>query len=683
MSNKPLPLTKGISAKRIILFKGISIILIPLLVLFFAELFLRVINYGNNYSLFVDYSADHNYLVFNPDASKKYFTQQDIATRGNSEIFKKKKAANTIRIFVLGESTTVGYPYFHNGSFHRWLQYRLLHTYPDKNFEIINLSLTAVNSYTVLGFAKEVVNYEPDAVLIYTGHNEYYGALGAASTQSLGSNPQMINFIIGLRDLKLSQLIINTYNQFGKQHKNYDATPGEGRMQMMVAKQEVPLHSELYKKGLSQFTYNMDHIMKLFAGHHIPLFVSNLVSNEKDLKPFISAEPSHDMAGFKSALIQGIKAYDNKKFDLAAGYLQKANHQYNSSALCNYYLGKIAYGQGDFKLAKKYLTTAKDLDELRFRAPEAFNQTIAALVKKYPGVHLVDTETAFEVSDEHHIIGDNLTVDHVHPNLQGYAIMSDVFYRAIKAYRVVSKNGAQDLTFKQLLHNMPPNEIDSAAGTYRALNLKGKWPYHDSHSMDKIQLKNYADTLGYQLVFQNKRWDDVMNNLYAYYIKNHQLIKARNVLENLSLEYPADAGLYERLGMLSGELHDDANILFYFKKSFDLLPDFEKSRYLFVNYLKNDKPAEALTYINYAINNNSSGFDLLPVKNYTERIIRLQQQYGHDSGNVPALLEIANLYRQMGNRDAGLKYAQKVLKIDAGNKTALQLFSQKENQTNR
>jgi tetratricopeptide (TPR) repeat protein len=201
--------------------------------------------------------------------------------------------------------------------------------------------------------------------------------------------------------------------------------------------------------------------------------------------------------------------------------------------------------------------------------------------------------------------------------------------------------------------------------------------------MDKIQLKNYADTLGYQLVFQNKRWDDVMNNLYAYYIKNHQLIKARNVLENLSLEYPADAGLYERLGMLSGELHDDANILFYFKKSFDLLPDFEKSRYLFVNYLKNDKPAEALTYINYAINNNSSGFDLLPVKNYTERIIRLQQQYGHDSGNVPALLEIANLYRQMGNRDAGLKYAQKVLKIDAGNKTALQLFSQKENQTNR
>lgn len=678
MRNKPLPLTREILPKRLILFKGISLILIPLLILFFFELVLRLINYGYNYNLFVEYPADHDYLVFNPDASKKYFVQQDIATKGNSEIFKKKKNGNTIRIFVLGESTTIGYPYFHNGSFHRWLQYRLLHTYPDKNFEIINLSLTAVNSYTVLGFAKEVVNYEPNAVLIYTGHNEYYGALGAASTQSLGSNPMVINFITGLRNLKLSQLIINTYNHFGKQDKRPVAIPGEGRMQMMVAKQEVPLNTDLYKKGLEQFTYNMDNIMKLFAGHHIPLFVSTLISNEKDLQPFISAEPSHHAAVFKGALTQGITAYDQKNFDLATVYLQKANEQYGLNALCNYYLGKIAYLHGDFKSAKKYLIMAKDLDQLKFRAPEAFNQIIATLVNKYPGVHLVSTESAFEVNDEHHMIGNKLLVDHVHPNLRGYAIMSDAFYSAMKACRIIFDKDPQYMNFKQLLRNMPSNEIDSAAGAYRALNLQGKWPYHYTHSLDTIQLKTYADTLGYQLVFQNKRWDDVMNNLYAYYIKNHQLKKARNLLENLSLEYPVDAGLYERLGMLSGELRDDAGILFYFKKSFDLQPDFEKSRYLFVNYLKNDRPSEAITYINYAINHNSAGFNLLPIKNYTERIIRLKQQHDRDSVNVPALLDIANLYRLMGNRDAELKYTQKVLKIDAGNKTALLLSLRKQ-----
>jgi len=141
------------SKKRIMLFKGISIILVPFIIICLIEFGLRLFHYGNNLNLFIDYNADKDYLVFNPDASKRYFTDESFATTGNHELFKKKKDKNTIRIFVLGESTTIGYPYFHNGSFHRWLQYRLEHNFPDKNFEIINLSLTAVNSYTVLGFA--------------------------------------------------------------------------------------------------------------------------------------------------------------------------------------------------------------------------------------------------------------------------------------------------------------------------------------------------------------------------------------------------------------------------------------------------------------------------------------------------------------------------------------------------
>ena len=171
-----------VSKKRLLLFRLIGF-LIPVFILVVLEIILRLCNYGYDYSLFKEDSADRNYLVMNQDASKKYFQSQSIAPTGNRELFKKIKDSNTTRIFVLGESTTIGYPYFHNGSFHRFLLYRLMHTMPDKNFEIINVSLTAVNSYTVLGFAKQLMNYEPDAVLIYTSHNEYYGAPGVGSTQ--------------------------------------------------------------------------------------------------------------------------------------------------------------------------------------------------------------------------------------------------------------------------------------------------------------------------------------------------------------------------------------------------------------------------------------------------------------------------------------------------------------------
>jgi tetratricopeptide (TPR) repeat protein len=668
---------KGPSKKRIILFKGISIILVPLLILFLLELFLRIFNYGDNYSLFIGYKDNKDYLVFNPDASKKFFTEQQIATKGNSEIFKKKKDNNTLRIFVLGESTTIGYPYFHNGSFHRWLEYRLIHTYPDKNFEIINLSLTAVNSYTVLSFAKELVNYEPDAVLIYTGHNEFYGALGAASTQNLGSNPDVINFILSLRDLRLAQLIINIYTDIKNAFGTTGLKPGGDRMQLMVAKQEIPYGSDLYEKGVIQFRDNMDEIMNLFNKRHIPLFVSNLVSNEKDLKPFISFEPdSIKSRGFKNNFALGLEFFENGDFNFAEAYFKKANELYNSNALCNFYLGRLAYKKNDFLLAKKYFLKAKDLDGLRFRAPEQFNEILVQLSHKYPNTHLVDTRAAFENNADHHIIGDELTVDHVHPELKGYAIMSDVFYEAIRKYQVIPATNGNDMTFKQLLQKMPPNVVDSLAGVYRVLNLKKRWPYNDPHVLDSVKVESREETLAYKLAFQNIRWDNIMDDLYGYYLNNRELLKARNVLENLSLEYPADPDLYERIAMLSGELRDDENTVFYFKKSFNLAPTFNKARYLFANYLKMDKPADAITYINYAISNNSPGFNLAPVKSNTEQIIQLRKQYLRDTTNIPVLLQMANCWSAMGNKDDAAKYAKKILRADPKNKVALLLLTQ-------
>ena len=674
------PLTNGPSKKRIILFKGISIILVPLLILFLLELFLRIFNYGNNYSLFIEYKGDKDYLVFNPDASKKFFTEQQIATKGNSEVFKKKKDSNTLRIFVLGESTTIGYPYFHNGSFHRWLQYRLMHTYPDRNFEIINLSLTAVNSYTVLDFAKDIVNYEPDAVLIYTGHNEFYGALGAASTQTLGSDPNIVNFILSLRNLKLAQLVINFYADIKKVFGNSGLKPGGDRMQLMVAKQEIPYHSDLYEKGITQFSDNMGEIMDLFGKKHIPLFVSNLVSNEKDLKPFISFDPGSKSPEFKVSLTAGINAFEKNDLNSAITWLKKADQLYSSSAVCNYYLGQIAYKQSDFANAKKYYLKAKDLDGLRFRAPGQFNEILASLCNKYPGTHLVDTKAAFENNAGNHIIGDELTVDHVHPNLKGFAIMSDVFYEAIKQSRVIPVTNGNGMTFKQLLEKMPKNRVDSLAGVYRVLNLKKRWPYNDPHALDAVKIESKEETLAYKLVFENIRWDNVMNNLYEFYLDNHELLKARSVLESLSLEYPVDPGLYERIAMLSGELRDDENTLFYFKKSFNLAPTFNKARYLFVNYLKMGKPTDAITYIEYAISNNSSGFNLAPVKSNTELIIKLEKQYLRDTTNVPVLLQIANSWAGMGNKDGAVKYAQKVLKADPENKAARLLLTQNKSQ---
>src|SRR6201985_1463478 len=182
----PAPGKNTNSRKKSFIFKTVAILL-PFLILFLVEISLRVFHYGNDLELFIEARNHPGFLVLNPVASKKYFINEAYAPTGNSELFKKNKDDSTLRIFILGESTTAGYPYFHNGSFHRWLQFRLMHEHPELHFEVIKVPLTAFNSYTVLDFGREVLQYQPDAVLVYTGHNEYYGALGIGSTTHIAN----------------------------------------------------------------------------------------------------------------------------------------------------------------------------------------------------------------------------------------------------------------------------------------------------------------------------------------------------------------------------------------------------------------------------------------------------------------------------------------------------------------
>lgn len=556
----PLPVRR-LSKRRGLLFKVVGI-LIPFLVLGVLELSLRIFHYGQDLSLFIESPADPNFLVFNPGASRKYFSNQAIATTGNVELFSKKKDTNTLRIFVLGESTTIGYPYFHNGSFHRWLQYRLMHTFPEKNFEIINLALTAVNSYTVLGFAREVVRYEPDAILIYTGHNEYYGALGVGSTERIGGNHYIVNGVLALRELRLVQWMTHVYEGITRLFGRHRTGPGKTRMELMVADQEIPYQSTLFNRGIDQFRSNMEETLHLFDQAHIPVYISNLISNEKDLKPFISIPA------------------DSLRFPAFTKH----------DALGNYNLGRLAWQQGDFGQAKIDFARAKELDALRFRAPDSINAIIRQLCHKYTNAHLVDAKGMFEAHSENHILGDALLIDHVHPNLAGYALLSDAFYNEMKKQPLFAVNKDKEIPFSQLVKSMPITTLDSLTGVDKIFNLKRNWPFsiasdpvagepaagglaiNGPAAGDTLPVSTEEEKLAYGIVFHQEHWQDAMSELYDYYIRNKDLVKAKIVLEALVLEHPTEETYYEKTANICGELKDNDNALFYFKKAFSLSP---------------------------------------------------------------------------------------------------------------
>jgi len=637
--------------KRRSLFKIIAVAL-PLVLLLVLEGVLRLFHSGYDPSLFIEYPGNSDYWVMNPDASRLYFMDQLNATTGNQEPFRKVKEAGTMRIFVLGESTTVGYPYFHNGSFHRWLQWRLMHDHPDRKIEMVNVSLTAVNSYTVAGFAQEVVRYEPDAVLIYAGHNEYYGALGVGSTERLGSSPGMVRFLLWTRRSRVVQLMGKVMGWIGRQAGAGSSKGGKTRMEVMAGDQQIVYGSREFYKGIDQFRENMDRTLGIFQRAGVPVYLSNLVCNEKDLRPLASWPAAQRLAPVaQQQLVRGQQALGAGDSVAAWNALLSADSVDSGYALCRYDLGRLAYDKGEFGLAARYLASAKELDALRFRAPDSINGVISALVKKYKNVHLVDAKKVFGEKSQHGLVGDPLILDHVHPNLRGYALLAGAFYTAM--------GGRGEMVYE----DMPVTVVDSLNGVYRIAHLRRSWPFADSAhgiaavpSRSELHVVTPEEQLAYSVAFEHLGWEDAMERLYEDYSRRGDWKKAGTVMEGLVLEHPWEGEYLERTAMLCGKAGEYDKAIFYFGQAFRQQPSFEKARYLFVLCLQQDRPREAMPYLDYAIANNAQGMDLRPVKDGVMEVMRLQGELVKEPNNPGLLDSIARVYQLMGNKEGAMKY---------------------------
>ncbi len=581
--------------KRTRLFKAIALLL-PILLLAIAELLLRLFGYGHDTALFVKDPDDEAYYVMNPYASSLYFSDTVNATKGNIERFPVQKEPGTVRIFVLGESTTAGYPYMHNGSFHRWLLYRLMHEYPDRNIEMINVSLTAVNSYTVLGFARQLPEVQPDAILIYTGHNEYYGALGVGSTSHIGGSRFLVQTVLWLRHFRLVQGLENMIRFFGHAFSGKATDTRENLMQRMAAKQTIPLGSKDFNEGVSQFHDNMDAVCRLFSDRHIPVFLSDLVSNEKDQLPFISAPGSASPAGSGQPT---------------------ADQQFRA--------GDSAYHAGNFTFAKNAYRAAKEADLLRFRAPDTLNGIIHELCRRYNGdIHLVETRALFESNSPHGILGKETLLEHVHPNLFGYALMSEAFYDAMKQTGLLSSVECP-MSFETLLQRMPVTRVDSLNGAYQVMMLKTRWPFHEPIPGTFIRGNSIEEKLAGALSVGRIGWLDAMDQLFKYRMQINDKAGALQVAEATMLEHPENKTYLTYCGRLSFEAGYWDDAVNYFKRLYRQDGSTANALNLLIAYIKTDQPQQALVLmkgnsgLSAARTRQRSWADLL------EEIIRLEQ----------------------------------------------------------
>ena len=545
--------------KRI--FFSLFLIIPPLLFFVALELILRVAEYGPDLSLFTPETiAGKEYLTMNPAVKNRYFNQVDFNPTTSPEYFLMPKPEGTFRIFCLGGSTTVGYPYWYNGSFSSFLRDRLQATFPAKKIEIINLGMTATNSYTVLDMAGDVVSYEPDLLLVYDGHNEFYGALGVASHESAGTSRWSSLLYLRLVHLRTFQLIRDVLRSvsgwFGKEKPTSSRT---GTMMEQLSRgQYIPYGDARYQEALAAFRDNISATVSLSGNNSIPILFGTQVSNLKDQSPFVSSSaeyaPAQARESFMRAISNARAALLDSKIAQAKDTLRRILSYDSLYAEAHYLLGRCYEASREYDSAKIQFVRARDYDRLRFRMSSDFNESLLAL-KDLPSVGVVEMELLFAESSPYGLIGNTLITEHLHPNARGYFLMAKAYAGAVREMGILASPeewaSNDTISDETLWAHRHLTELDEMIAERRTAVLTSGWPFKDQYPIvDSVPQKDTLRSIAERATRGILNWKKAHEEAAAYYEGRNEIEKAEHEYRTIVNQIPLDVRAYLRLARL-------------------------------------------------------------------------------------------------------------------------------------
>ena len=321
--------------------------------------------------------------------------------------FVEPAPANRYRVVFVGASTVQGFPYPRRLAAASFLQAMLADAWPERAVEVVNLGITSIASFAVAQVVEDGLVLSPDLVVVYTGHNEFYGLYGAGRHQRLQ---------YFWRQLHLTHLLDGLIGGIGAKTDLIKMAAGRGA---------VPLHSPGRAVAEQNLRANLRRVARLCERAQVPLVLCTVVANDAGFAPVGSTEGN---AAWKARvehaarlLTRGYVAPDEA--EAALKELEHAAALSSEHAWLCYLQGRALERLGRKAQAQRAFRRARDLDTMPWRAPTTHNAVIRAVAAAHE-VELADVEAAFAAAAPAQGVGWEWMVDHVHLSVAGQALLA-------------------------------------------------------------------------------------------------------------------------------------------------------------------------------------------------------------------------------------------------------------------
>ncbi|MEW6746914.1 MAG: tetratricopeptide repeat protein [Planctomycetota bacterium] len=437
----------------------------PLLAIGFLELVARLTGLGRYPHFLVECRA--------PDATARLMVNPqspwgDLPFEPAS--FTLQKPPGVHRIFCLGESTVNGTPFAGHCSFSKWLRLRFSELLPDQLFEVVKMGVNGRNSRDIARLCREVVAYDPDVIVVYTGHNEFLTEHLPAVRSHRAE--RLRETVMSLRVARLAASLLGS---------PATAAAVEMRNPVRIIHDEAFLCPSEHDNAYRSYRRGIEDIVACCRAAGVALVLCQPVSNLRDCEPRWShldeRLTSEQRAAFRAAYDAGTEELAQRRHGTALARFNEARAIDATPALLYYRIAQCYQELGDIEAARAALIEARDRDNHPTRATSRH----CRIIEEVAGTDtlVADCRVFFARASPSGLPGNDLFIDDCHPRIDAQNLIAEAVLRTLahaglfapeESWRF-AQEPSLDEYHRRLQLNLAPLATDTATYVIRNLLL--------------------------------------------------------------------------------------------------------------------------------------------------------------------------------------------------------------------
>lgn len=538
-----------------------NLIFVVMVILGFVlvEMLLRILGFGYNTEPFLRHNKIREFYVDNRDFRLKYYPRRiDLKGDPIKNVFMFYKPDGVLRGFVIGGSAAEGFPFYSNHSFSKILESALSEAKRFRKVEVINLGFSAMSSYYVADVSKKILKYKPDFVVIYSGHNEYYGTISATT----GGGYIAKKVYLALKELRIFQLIFEAFGQ--SRWKGIRTTT-------MMAEQfnnNVIMPNDRFDKRVAEnYIRNIDEVVRFFTSKGVHVILVEPVCNLVDMPPFRGVGDDK----YSNIIIPYYNSIVLHKLDEVKKYSrmisQFSNSFENANILYLEALKKMYFDKVDDVEAFK---NAKDKDIIPFRIRSVVAESLNNYVSRNQWnkkLHFIPLEKILLSNFGIKAFGNSFFIDHLHFNFNGHILLAGIIARKIADiynFSIDERNRVIEYLSdnSKIVRNIYFTPLHSFLG-YRSILILTKHPPYSDMIIRFVPSPDLLNPFLTNKEAYELSEEEMFNRVINQYVSKRDFTNALFYMNSVVAVYPAEARNHLAMAELQSMMGDGEAIYNY------------------------------------------------------------------------------------------------------------------------